>query len=56
MKEIIQGLKTKIETIKNTQTKGILEIETIGKQSGTTNASINSRIQEMKTECQALKI
>ena len=40
MKERIQ-----IETIKKTQTEGILEMENMGKQSGTTNASINSRIQ-----------
>ena len=48
MKEIIQDLKTKIETIKETQTKGIIGTEIIRKRSGTTNASMNSRIQEME--------
>ena len=31
MKETIQDLKTEIETIKKTQTKGILEMENMGK-------------------------
>ena len=44
MKEMNQDLKTKIEAIKKTQTEGIIEMENMGKPSGTTNASINSRI------------
>ena len=44
MKETIQDLKTEMETIKKTQTKGIIKTEIMRKQSGTTNASINSRI------------
>ena len=48
MKEMIQDLKTKIETIRKTQIKGIVEMEIVRKQSGTTNASMNSRIQEME--------
>ena len=48
MKETIQDLKTEIETIKKTETEGILEMENMGKWSGTTNASINNRIQEME--------
>ena len=41
---MIQDLKTEIETINKTQTEGIMEMENMGKPSGTTNASINSRI------------
>ena len=48
MKQTIQHLKTEIETIKETQARGIIETEIMTKQSGTTNASINSRIQEME--------
>ena len=47
MKETLQDLKTEIETIK-TQTRGIIETEIMRKRSGTTNTSINSRIQEME--------
>ena len=54
-KETIQDLKTEIETIKKTQTEGILEMENLGKQTGTTDAGITNRIQEIK-ESQALKI
>jgi hypothetical protein len=38
----------KVETIKKTQRETTLEIETLGKKSGTIDASISSRIQEMK--------
>ena len=48
MKETIQDLKTEIETIKKKQAEGIKETEIMRKQSGTANASINSRIQEME--------
>ena len=44
IKEIIQDLKTEIETIKKTQAQGIIETKIIRKKSGTTNESINSRI------------
>ena len=47
MKETIQDLKTEIKTIKKTQSGGIIETEIMRKLSGTTNANINSRIQEM---------
>ena len=36
MKETIQDLKTEIETIKKTQAEGIIEIEIMTKQLGTT--------------------
>ena len=37
-----------METIKKTQTKGMLEIEKLGKRSGTADTSITNRIQEME--------
>ena len=37
-----------IETIKKTQSERILEIEILGKKSGTLDASIRNRIQEME--------
>jgi hypothetical protein len=43
-----QDLKMEVETIKKTQKKTSLEIETLGKKSGTIDASINNRIQEME--------
>ena len=45
---MIQDSKIEIQTIKKTQTKGILEAENIRKWSGTTNTSMNNRIQEME--------
>ena len=41
-------LKIKVETIKNksTQRERALEIETLGKKSGTIDVSINNRIQD----------
>ena len=48
VKETIQDLKTEIETIKNTEAEGIIETEIMRKQSGTTNASISIRLQEME--------
>jgi hypothetical protein len=47
MNEIVQDLKMKIEAIKKTQTEGILEMENLGKGTGTTDTSITNRIQEM---------
>jgi hypothetical protein len=37
-----------VETIKKSQREKTLEIETLGKQSGTIDASISNRIQEME--------
>ena len=48
MKESVQHLKTEIETMKKTQTEGILEVEELSKQSGSTDTSITNRIQEME--------
>jgi len=44
----VQDLKVEIETIKRTQTEGILEMENLGKRTGTTDASIAKRIQEIE--------
>ena len=41
-------MKAEIETIKKTQAEGIIETENMRKRSGTTNVSMNSRIQEME--------
>ncbi|ERE82006.1 GTPase IMAP family member 3-like protein [Cricetulus griseus] len=46
LKETVQDLKTELETKKKTQTEGMLEVEKLSKQSGTTDASITNRIQE----------
>jgi hypothetical protein len=43
----ILDLKREIDTIKKTQSEAMLEIETIGKKSGTIDASFSNRIQEM---------
>jgi wobble nucleotide-excising tRNase len=44
----IQDLKREVETIKKTQSETILEIEILGKKSGTIDASISIRIQEIE--------
>jgi predicted nucleic acid-binding Zn-ribbon protein len=48
MNKIILDLKKEVDTIKKTQSAAKLEIETLGKKSGTTDASISNRIQEME--------
>jgi hypothetical protein len=48
MNKTILDLKREVETIKKTQSEGKLEIETLGKKSGTIDASISNRIQEME--------
>ena len=48
MNKTVQDLKMEKETIKKTQTEGILEIENLGKRTGTTDDSITNRIQEME--------
>jgi prefoldin subunit 5 len=48
LNKTIQDLKRKVETIKKTQRETTLEIETLGKKSGTIDVSISNRIQEMK--------
>jgi predicted nucleic acid-binding Zn-ribbon protein len=48
LSKTIQNLKMEIETIKKTERETTLEIEILGKKSGTIDASINNRIQEME--------
>ena len=40
----VPDLKMETEGMKKTQTEGILEMENLGKQTGTTDASITNRI------------
>ena len=47
LNKIIQDLKREVET-KKTQNETTLEIETLGKKSGTIDVSISNRIQEME--------
>jgi hypothetical protein len=44
MNKTILDLKREVDTIKNTQSEATLEIETLGKKSGTIDASISNRI------------
>jgi hypothetical protein len=48
LNKIIQDLKMEAETIKKTQRKTTLEIEILGKKTGTIDVSISNRIQEME--------
>ena len=48
MNKTILDLKREVETIKKTQSEATLEIETLGKKSGTTDAGISNKIQEME--------
>jgi chromosome segregation ATPase len=48
LNKIIQDLKREVDTIKKTQSETRLEIETLGKKSGTIDVSISNRIQEME--------
>ena len=45
-----------VETIKKTQRETTLEIEVLGKKSGTIDRSISNRIQRWKKESQVQKI
>jgi chromosome segregation ATPase len=48
LNKIIQDLKREVDTIKKTQSETTLEIENPGNKSGTIDASISNRIQEME--------
>ena len=54
--QTVQDMKIEIEAIKKTQTKGILEMENLGKGTGATDISITNRIQEMEEKISMLKI
>jgi chromosome segregation ATPase len=48
MNKTILDLKREVDTIKKTQSEAMLEIETLEKKSGSIDASISNRIQEME--------
>ena len=48
LNKTIQDLKGEVDTIKKTQSEAALEIENLGKKSGTIDTSISNRIQEME--------
>jgi hypothetical protein len=48
LKKTIKDLKREVETRKKPQSETTLQIETRGKKSGTIDASISNRIQEME--------
>jgi predicted nucleic acid-binding Zn-ribbon protein len=48
LNKMIQDLKREVDTIKTPQNEAMLEIETLGKKSGTIDASISNKIQEME--------
>ena len=48
LNKTIKDLKREVDTIKKTQSEAMLEIETLGKKSGTTDASISNQIQQME--------
>jgi predicted nucleic acid-binding Zn-ribbon protein len=48
LNKTIQDLKREVDTIQKTQSEATLEIEILGKKSGTIDASISNRIQEME--------
>ena len=49
----MQDLKVEIEVIKKTQAEEILEMENLGKKTGTTDASITKEYRRWKRESQA---
>jgi chromosome segregation ATPase len=48
MNQTILDIKREVDTIKKTQSEATLEIENLGKKSGTIHVSISNRIQEME--------
>jgi predicted nucleic acid-binding Zn-ribbon protein len=48
LNKMIQDLKREVDTIKKTQSEVMLEIENLGKKSGTIDSSVSNRIQEME--------
>jgi predicted nucleic acid-binding Zn-ribbon protein len=48
MNKTIQDLKSEVDTIKKSQNEAMLEIEIVGKKSGTIDACISNRIQAME--------
>jgi hypothetical protein len=48
LNKTIQNQKREVDTIMKTQSEATLEMETLGKKSGTIDESISNRIQEME--------
>ena len=48
MNKTILDLKKEVDTIKKTQTEATVEIETLGKKSGTIDGKNSNRIQDME--------
>jgi prefoldin subunit 5 len=48
MNKTILDVKREVDTMKKTHSEATMEIETLGKKSGTINASIRNRTQEME--------
>jgi predicted nucleic acid-binding Zn-ribbon protein len=48
MNKTILDLKREVDTIKKTQSEAMLEIENLGKKSGTIDVNISNRIQDME--------
>ena len=48
MNKTILDLKSKVDTIKKIQKEATVDIESLGKKSGTIDSSISNRIQEME--------
>ena len=48
LNKTIQDLKKEVDTIKKSQSEATLEIESLGKKSGTIDESISNGIQEME--------
>jgi uncharacterized coiled-coil protein SlyX len=48
MNKTILDLKREVDAIKKTQSEAILEIESLGKKSGTIDVSISNRMQEVE--------
>jgi predicted nucleic acid-binding Zn-ribbon protein len=48
MNKTIVDLKREVDTIKKAQSEAAMEIETLGKKSGSIDVSISNRIQEME--------
>ena len=48
MNKTILDLKSKVDTIKKIQKEATVDIESLGKKSGTIDSSISNRMQEME--------
>ena len=55
MNKTVLDLKSKVDTIKKTHSEAKLRIETLGKKSGTIDASISNRIEEMEERISGTK-